>query len=166
MITARSGRAHPVRAAAGFAGASPLNYTRALRTARGGLPMTARTHAVALLAAGLSLVALRASAHHSVYAEFDRDRHVTLVGVICEIEWVYPHTHFEIDVLDHGNVERWRLESLPTAMFHKIGLSRSKLMDGETVTIEALRSRKAGERFGWILSVRYPDGTRYQVDDS
>ncbi len=127
--------------------------------------MTARTPTAVLLAAGLSLAALSASAHHSVHAEFDRGRHVTLVGVICEVEWVYPHTYFQMDVVDHGNVERWRLESLPTAMFQKLGLSRHKLMSGDTVTIEALRSRKPGQRLGWILSVAYRDGKRYQVDD-
>lgn len=127
--------------------------------------MTPRGRAVLLPAAAASILAASASAHHSVAAEFDRSARLELVGVITELEWVYPHTFFRLDTVDaNGTAGSWRLESLPTAMFRKYGLSRQKLIDGETVTVEAIRARDPHKHLAWILSIEYPDGRCFRLD--
>jgi hypothetical protein len=126
--------------------------------------MTVRGSAAALAALVAGLSATGASAHHSILAEFDRSRHVRLVGVIRNLVWAYPHTYFDLELLEPSGAA-WRLESLPTAMFAKAGLTKEQLLGGATVTVDALRSRDPEQRFAWVLSIEYPDGKCFHLDD-
>jgi hypothetical protein len=42
-------------------------------------------------AAGLTMAAVPAVAHHSLFAVFDEEQAVTLKGVVSKVEWVNPH---------------------------------------------------------------------------
>ncbi|HEX5420977.1 MAG TPA: DUF6152 family protein [Gammaproteobacteria bacterium] len=126
--------------------------------------MTVRGSAAALAAVVFGLAAMSASGHHSISAEFDRSQHIRLVGVIRRLTWAYPHTYFQLELMQPRGTE-WRLESLPTAMFAKAGLTKEKLLAGEKVTVDALRSRDPKQRFAWVLSIEYPDGQCFHLDD-
>ncbi|HEY7673094.1 MAG TPA: DUF6152 family protein [Gammaproteobacteria bacterium] len=117
------------------------------------------------LAAGLSFTLLSASAHHSVSGQFDRDRPVSVTGVITQVEWINPHTYIHLESRDqNGAVTMWQFESAPTAMLRKVGLTKEMLMGGgATVTIDAILARDGTENFGWLLKIQYPDGHFYQL---
>ena len=116
--------------------------------------------AVALLA-----TALGANAHHSVAGQFDGTKRVSLTGVITKIDWINPHTYLYLEVKDEaGGVTTWRLESLPTAMLRKAGLTSAMLMgDGATVTADAILARDGTQHLAWLLKITYPDGHHYQL---
>jgi hypothetical protein len=70
-----------------------------------------------------------------------------------------------MDVTDaSGKVTPWRLESLPTAMLRKAGLTSEMLMgDGGKVTATALLARDGTEGLGWLIKLTYEDGHTYQL---
>src|ERR1700690_914216 len=64
-----------------------------------------------VLAMGAGCVCPTVPAHPSFAAEFDRNKPLTLEGVVTKIEWQSPHIRFYIDVPDaSGAVVNWELE--------------------------------------------------------
>jgi len=116
--------------------------------------------------AGLSLLlSLAAHAHHSVAGQFDNAKRASLTGTISKVDWINPHVYIYLDVKDEqGAVTTWRLESLPTAMMRKAGLTSEKLRaEGSTVTAEALLARDGTEHLAWLLRLTYEDGHFFQL---
>ena len=113
----------------------------------------------------LALAAASALAHHSVAGEFDSAKPVHLTGVISKIDWINPHTYFHLDVTgEDGNVTSWQLESLPTAMLRKAGLSSELIRDGgNVVTVEAIMARDGTANLAYVLRIDYADGHYYQL---
>src|SRR5215510_13661590 len=105
-------------------------------------------------------------AHHSVSGQFDPSKSITLKGVISKVEWINPHIYVLLDVKEaDGTTAMWALETLPTAMMRKAGLSKESIMGqpGEMVTVVANPGRDAAKRLAWILKISYPDGRNYQL---
>jgi hypothetical protein len=127
--------------------------------------MTINTARRVAALATLLAVAATASAHHSVAGQFDTTQQATLIGTITKIEWINPHTYIHLDVPDeHGNITSWRLESLPTAMLRKAGLTSELLMGGNgKVTATTLPARDGTQHLGYLLKLTYEDGHYYQL---
>jgi hypothetical protein len=117
------------------------------------------------LAGGLFFTLFSAAAHHSVSGQFDREKRVSVTGVITDVEWINPHTYIHLESRDeNGAVTMWQFESAPTAMLRKVGLTKDMLMgDGGSVTIDAILARDGTENYGWLLKIQYPDGHFYQL---
>jgi hypothetical protein len=115
--------------------------------------------------AAVSLTALSVSAHHSFAGEFDTAKKTQLVGTISQVEWINPHTYIHIDVKDEqGAIATWRLESLPTAMMRKAGLTKELIMgDGSPVTADVILARDGTQHLGWAMKLTYADGHYYQL---
>jgi hypothetical protein len=115
--------------------------------------------AVCLGAAGTAF------AHHSVAGQFDSSRPVSLTGTISKIDWINPHIYIHLDVKDdEGAVTTWRLETLPTAMMRKAGLTSQKLIaDGAKVTANAILARDGTQKLAWVSKLTYEDGHYYQL---
>jgi len=116
-------------------------------------------------AAALSLLSVAASAHHSVAGQFDNTKHAQLTGKITSVEWINPHTYIHLDVKDEkGGVASWRLESLPTAMMRKAGLTKEMIMgDGSPVTADAILARDGTQNLAFVTKLTYADGHYYQL---
>jgi Family of unknown function (DUF6152) len=110
----------------------------------------------------LSLVA-NAAAHHSVAGQFDGAKRTTITGVVSKVDWINPHVYIHMDVADEkGAVTTWRLESLPTAMLRKAGLTSEMIKGGgQKVTAVALLARNETPNLGWLLNLTYEDGHEY-----
>lgn len=119
----------------------------------------------ALAAISLLATAAEVEAHHSVAGQFDQAKHATISGTISKIDWINPHVYVLLDVADDkGNVTTWRLESLPTAMLRKAGLTSALLRgDGSKVTVEVLLARDGTENLAWLNRITYADGHFYQL---
>ncbi len=105
-----------------------------------------------------------AVAHHSVSGQFDATSRVELTGVISQIDWINPHTYIHLEVThDDGSKTVWQLESLPTAMLRKAGLTSAMIQsDGDVVTARAIMARDGTPNLAWLQAIDYPDGRTYQ----
>lgn len=85
--------------------------------------------AVAILLAGTPAIA-----HHSVAAQFDTSKEITLIGVITKVENMNPHSWFHVDVTGpDGKVTRWKLEGLSPNTLIRQGLKvKTDIKIGET----------------------------------
>jgi hypothetical protein len=119
------------------------------------VPMLATVTAAALVTT--------ASAHHSVAGQFDAAKRTTLTGTITKVDWINPHVYIHMDVADEsGTITSWRLESLPTAMMRKAGLTSELIKGGgQQVTANAILARDGTQHLAWVLNLQYEDGHEY-----
>ena len=103
---------------------------------------TIRTTLLALLASTL-VAALPAAAHHSVPAQYDVDKAVTLTGKVTEVEWTNPHIFIYIDVTDAttGAVVNWALEMGGPNSLLRLGWKRDSLKTDDLITVEGSLAR-------------------------
>src|SRR5438128_12283313 len=117
----------------------------------------------------LLLVASAAFAHHSVAGQFDTSKALTLKGTISKVNWMNPHIYVFLDVKEaDGNATQWALETLPTAMMRKAGLSKESVMGspGEVVTVLVVPARDGTQHLAWISKITYADGRFYALGGS
>ena len=121
----------------------------------------------AYLTLAVGLIALAVTpvlAHHSIDAEFDRNKPITVTGVVSKIEWMNPHIWIYVDVKDKdGKVVKWQFEGGPPNALRRGGWNRDSLKEGDTVTIRGLMSKvEAGlsATTGNAQEVTLPGGRR------
>ena len=120
--------------------------------------MRGKAHGVSLVVFGLLVLAIPAVAHHAFPAEFDVDKPVTLTGVVSKLEWINPHVYVYLDVKDNtGKTSSWALESWPTGILHKSGISKEMIKEGTPLTILAYRA-KDGKNLAYIRKFTWADG--------
>ena len=114
----------------------------------------------------LLLISLAAWAHHSVQAEFDLNKPLTMTGVVTKVEWINPHSYLYLDVKDeNGNLKHWAFEMAGPGALRRAGLSRADrggLKAGDTITVNAVAA-KDGSDAGLIRDVTLPDGRKFTI---
>ena len=112
------------------------------------------------MAGALLAAALPMAAHHSVAAEFDSTKPVTIKGTVTKLEWMNPHAWIYVDVKNaQGVVEKWQLEfGAPNELVRR-GWRRTDVKEGQEVTIEGIMARK-GSNTASARSIVLPDGKR------
>lgn len=115
-----------------------------------------------LSAACLSLIALPAMAHHS-FSMFDREKTMTLNGVVKQFEWTNPHAWLYVMVMDDaGKAIEYPLEMQGTGQAQKNGWRPDTVKPGDRVTV-ALHPLKSGSHGGQLMTVVLPDGRKMAV---
>jgi len=125
------------------------------------------------LAAGLIvLAAVPVFAHHSIDAEFDRNKPITVSGTVTKIEWMNPHIWIYLDVKGKdGKMVKWQFEGGPPNALRRGGWNRDSLKEGDQVTVRGLMSKvEAGlsATTGNAQEVTLPGGRKVlagQADD-
>ena len=122
--------------------------------------MTVKT-TILSLTAGLFLSAAVVSAHHSLVAEFDLSKPVTLKGVLSKMEWVNPHGWIYVDVRNpDGTVANWAVEAgSPTALLRR-GLRKTDFPAGIEVVVEGYQAKSGGTRANG-RTVTFKDGRNF-----
>lgn len=104
-----------------------------------------------------ALLPLRA--HHSVSTMFDRNRPVTITGVVTKVEWLNPHIWIYVDETDdQDGVTHWELEGAQPNGLSRRGWRRDSLKPGDEVAIEGEMSRCC-DNVAKLGSVKLADGT-------
>jgi hypothetical protein len=114
---------------------------------------------LAVSLAGFAIaVALPVAAHHSVAAEFDQTKPVTIKGTVTKLEWMNPHIWVYVDAKDEsGNVVKWQCEGGPPNSLTRAGWTRNALKIGDEVTINGILA-KNGTNTCNSRRVTLPDG--------
>jgi hypothetical protein len=114
----------------------------------------------------LSVAAVHVLAHHSVQAQFDLNKPVTLTGKVAKVEWINPHSYMLVDVTDDkGNSKRWAFEMAGPGALRKSGLSRSDrggLKAGDIITVNGVLA-KDGSDLALIKNIKLPDGRVFTI---
>ena len=114
---------------------------------------------VSLTAIAVAAFTAPALAHHS-FAMFDRDKSVTLTGVVKEFEWTNPHVWIHLMVTDDKGMPReWGFEMQSIAQDSRAGWRPDSVKPGDRVTIE-FHPLKDGSRGGQLTSAVLANGTR------
>ena len=114
----------------------------------------------------LLAIVITVSAHHSVQAEFDLEKPVTISGKVTKVEWINPHAYLYMDVTDaKGAVKKWSFEMAGPGALRRAGLSRSDrggLKAGDMITVNGILA-KDGTDFGLVKNVKLPDGRVFTI---
>jgi hypothetical protein len=119
--------------------------------------MRLRAYGCSMALLGLLALAIPVVAHHAFPAEFDVDKPVTLTGVVSKLDWINPHVYVYLDTNDNGKVTSWALESWPTGILHKSGVTKEMIKEGTPLTILAYRA-KDGKNLAYIRKFTWSDG--------
>jgi len=107
--------------------------------------------------AGL-LAATGALAHHSVVAEYDVDRPVSISGAIKRVEWQNPHIWYYIDVKEKdGAVSEWGVSGGAPGQLMRRGITKDVLQIGAVVSVEGFQARDGSKNMTG-RKVTFPDG--------
>ncbi len=96
---------------------------------------------VLLLALGLILCAVPVWAHHSLEAEYNPNRAVTLQGTVTKVIWSNPHIHLTVEVKDGAKIVSWEVEmGSPNAQMLR-GWKLDSVKQGDRVAVDGYRAR-------------------------
>jgi len=116
----------------------------------------------------ISLSALAAggvSAHHSIQAQFDIHKTVSVNGTVAKVEFINPHSYLTVNVKDaDGKVTKWAFEMAAAAQLRRAGMSRADrggLKAGDEVTVMALAARD-GSNSGLLQELKIADGREFK----
>ena len=122
------------------------------------------TALVTILMSTLALAG-RVSAHHSIQAQFDINKHVTVSGTVAKIEFINPHSYLTVNVKDaEGKIVKWAFEMGAAGQLRRAGLSRADrggIKAGDEVTVVALAARD-GSNSGLLQELKVADGREFK----
>jgi hypothetical protein len=123
--------------------------------------MRTRLSARLAAAAAAVLLAVTASAHHSISAEFDQNRPVTFTGTVVKIEWTNPHIYTHVAVKEpDGKVTEYKVEGGPPNALYRAGWRKDTLKPGDTVTVSGLRAKIPTSMNIGVANMTTADGKR------
>src|SRR5216117_2935579 len=115
---------------------------------------------VMVVAAGLLLVPVPLTAHHSFAAAFDEKRLINLQGTITKVELINPHSWLWLDVKGtDGKVVTWGIEGGPPTNLFRNGITKASLPLGTEIKLFGYQA-KSGEPKGVGVFVEYLDGRK------
>lgn len=115
---------------------------------------------LAALVAAAVLAAGSVTAHHSFAAEYDRNKPITLKGIVTRVEWQNPHIYFYLDVKGaDGAVENWAIEGGAPNTLYRAGWRKDSLQAGNEVTVDGWLA-KSGAKLANMRTVVLADGRR------
>jgi uncharacterized protein DUF6152 len=110
----------------------------------------------------IAILLALALGHHSLTAEFDITKHVTLTGSVTKIDWVNPHAYIYIDVKEGGGLVHWGLQMGSPNGLMKRGWTKKSVNVGDVITVEGVRA-KDGAHVANVRSVVLSSGLRLQT---
>jgi hypothetical protein len=125
----------------------------------------------ALLTVSLSALAWVAPlpAHHSIQAQFDINKTISITGTVAKVEWINPHSYLTLNVKDaDGKVQKWAFEMAAAAQLRRNGQSRADrggMKPGDEITLTALAARD-GSNMGLVRELKAADGRVLLTDTS
>ncbi len=82
-----------------------------------------------------------AHAHHSVAAEFDPAKPVTITGTVRKVMWMNPHIYTHIEVKSAGGAVVYHIEGGSPNALYRQGWRKDTLKVGDVVTVTGSRAK-------------------------
>ena len=97
-------------------------------------------------------------AHHSVPVNFDQSSSITVEGVLTEVRWANPHSHFRMNVTDEeGATVEWLVEMGALNTMKRSGFEMHLFLVGGPVVITGWPGRR--DRVVFLNQALLYDGT-------
>lgn len=120
-----------------------------------------RKLSASVLAGALLLLSLPAMAHHSG-SMFEKEKQVTVTGVVKEFQYTNPHSWLIVDVTNaDGTVTTWGFEAEGPSTLLRAGIKLSDFAPGTKITITGNPMRDGRSAGYWIKAVRESDGKEF-----
>jgi len=103
-------------------------------------------------------------AHHAVSA-YDRERTVSVTGIVTRWQFINPHAGIFLEVTDEqGNVTEWsgEFQSIQD-LYRGLGWNKNSFQPGDRITVYGNPDRRKGHFSLWTSRVVMPDGTEIDV---
>ena len=111
-----------------------------------------------------SLMAVPILAHHSG-AMFEKEKTVTVEGVVKEFQYTNPHSWLLVDVKNKdGKVVTWGFEAEGPSTLRRAGIRPSDFAPGTKLTITGRPMKDGTTAAAWVDAVR-ADGKRYDPSE-
>jgi hypothetical protein len=95
----------------------------------------------------LAISVVPAYGHHSIAAEYDEKKPVTLKGAITKFDWTNPHVFISLDVADAApNFTTWAVEFPSRVELKRDGWTQESVKIGDVVTIDASLARNGSKQ--------------------
>jgi hypothetical protein len=115
------------------------------------------------LGIGLAVCVEPMPAHHSMAAEYNLSKTITIQGTVTKVEWMNPHARFYLSFADaEGRVVDWEIEMGSPNVLMKNGWSRGIINPGDQISVDASEA-KDGAKLGYARTVTWPDGRSFSV---
>ncbi len=100
-------------------------------------------------------------AHHSG-AMFEKDKTITVEGVVKEFQYTNPHSWLLVDVRNKdGSVTTWGFEAEGPSTLQRAGIRPGDLAAGTRLTITGRPMKNGSPAAAWVEAVR-ADGKRFE----
>jgi len=109
----------------------------------------------------LLLISVGVAAHHSAVM-YDREKKVTLEGVVKKFQYTNPHSWLLVTVTDeNGDVSTWGFEAEGPSTLLRAGIRIGDFAPGTEITITGNPMRDGRHAAAWINAVRKSDGKQF-----
>jgi hypothetical protein len=97
-------------------------------------------------------------AHHSLAAEYDQKKPISLTGTLTKLDWRNPHAWIYMDVKNaSGGIDKWECElGSPNAMT-RAGFTQDSVKLGEEIVLDGILAKK-GTNICSTRTVKAKDG--------
>jgi hypothetical protein len=96
---------------------------------------------ISLVGFTLAVCVTTAHAHHSIAGAYDRNRRVTIEGVVKNVEFVNPHPFVVVAVTDGRQAQDWMLEMDNRWELVEAGFTDATLRPGDRVVVTGIQAR-------------------------
>lgn len=120
------------------------------------------TRLPSLLALGLIVAGVPATAHHAISAVYDSSKRVSVEGAVREFQFINPHPVLVIEVTESGKTQEWRLEMDNRYELIEEGMAADTLKRGDRVVASGSLSRTSATGMYLMRLDRPADGFRYE----
>src|SRR5947207_2736420 len=111
------------------------------------------TLTIVVVALGLVVSVVTGLAHHSVPAQYDLSRLITIRGVVTKTEWANPHARIWVDAKnDDGTISSWEMELPPPNVLRRENARMDFVELGDQVTLNVWRA-KDGSRLAHTVTL-------------
>ena len=114
-----------------------------------------------LLAVVLLMLAIPASAHHSLTSFWDVDKTISITGIVKSVKLVNPHANMTVEVTDaNGQKADWSITARGSvSLLRQLGWKEDTVTPGMKVTVEGSPSRNPGAHGIAAGTIKRPDGS-------
>lgn len=116
-----------------------------------------KTKLLALVFAGVTVLGVRAYAHHSFASTYLEDEKMTIEGDVLQFLYRNPHSFLHVQAKDgSGNMVRWAIEWGGAAQLNSQGVRSDTLKPGDHVVVVGSPGRDADAHRMRMISVSRP----------